>query len=207
MPRLIALITLMWILAPGLNWAQTSVKTEKIGTPGHPFSKVMIVALNKMFENRKTVEEELTWWISDKGYNAFPYQKFNSSRELPVKDQIKAAIDSNNFDAVLISSVKDIQQKERYEHNPQGYYYSPLTPTFYNYLDTYNYIYSIGYTYNTKTYVVETLLFDIASEQPVLRITSSTYEDVELDKAIESYAKALSKALMKSKMLAKKEKK
>jgi hypothetical protein len=117
---------------------------------------------------------------------------------------LKDIITANNFDAVLVSSVKDIQLKERFENNQQLYNRSPLTPPFYNYLDNYNNIYSIGYTYNTKTFIVETLLFDISTEQPVLSITSSTYESIDLEKAIESYAKALSKAIKKSKLLIKK---
>jgi hypothetical protein len=206
MLRILILIIGIWIFNPGINWAQTSVKTEKIQDSSHPLNKVLIVALNKIPENRKTVEAELTWWINDQGFNAFPYQKFNSSPELPSNDQVKEVISANNFDGVLVSTVTDIQQKERFEKNQQNYYYNPYTPTFYNYLDGYNNIYSIRYTYNTKTFIVETLLFDIASEKPILRITSSTFEEVELDKAIESYAKAMAKALKKSKCLQKTDK-
>jgi hypothetical protein len=86
MVKILFLVAGIWIVTPGINWAQTSVKTEKLGKTTHSFSKVLIVALNKMYENRKTVEAELTWWISDQGYNAFPYQRFNNSIELPSRN-------------------------------------------------------------------------------------------------------------------------
>jgi hypothetical protein len=43
----------------------------------------------------------------------------------------------------------------------------------------------------------------VIAETSILKITSSTYESVDLDMAIESYAKALTKALLKSKLLGK----
>ena len=184
--------------------AQTDISVVKKSQPSHPLKKILILSLVKNNENRETLENEISWWLNDRGYAAFACNKLQKDENLPTTELIKSLVDENGFDGVLISDLVDVQMKERYDSNPQRYRYNPTTPAFYNYLDASRNAYNMGYNYNTKSFEVNTKLFEVTDNDVLFECNSSTYESSNLENAIESYSKALSRLLKRSKVLAKK---
>ena len=187
-----------------ISYAQTNINIIRYTHLPYKFKKILVISLNKIYEDRKTIENEISWWVNNKGFRAYSYNKLSQSQELPSSNIINNVVEENEFDAVLVSDITDIQMKERYENRQSRNNYNPAKPSFYNFLDTYNNSTNLGYNYNTKSYIINTRLFEVKSENVIFEVTSDTYESINLDKAIESYAKSLANALKKSKFLEKK---
>jgi hypothetical protein len=184
--------------------AQTDITVSLVTRPAQPLKKILILSMLKNYDNRKTVENEISWWINDKGYAAFACNKIQKNQDLPSRELIKSMVDENGFDGVLISNLVDVQMKERFEINPDRTGYNPMVPTFYNYLDAYGNAYNLGYNYNTKSFEITTKLFEVSDNVELYECSSSTYQSSDIDKAIENYAKAMAKSLKKNKILQKK---
>jgi len=189
------------------SFAQTNFNIIKSGHPSTKFKKILVISLNKIYEDRKTVENEISWWLNNKEFMAYSYNKLTDAQELPSSKLINDVVAENNFDAILVSDITDVQMKERYENNQRQNNYNPSAPLFYNFLESYNNAYKLGYNYNTKSYLIQTRLFEVKSEAVVFESSSDTYESINLDKAIENYSKSLANALKKSKLLEKREQK
>lgn len=181
--------------------AQSNHADNKSDHPAHSYKKILIVSLIRVYDFRVTVEDEISWWLRDKGFDVYSCNKFFPSQDLPSNKAINNVIEKNDFDAVLISDVKDIKDRERFEDTQQRYNYDPGKPKIYYYFDSYNNAYNQGYTYNTKSYQIDTKLFDVKSEEVVFEVKSTTYESVNLDEAIEKFAKSLANTIKKSKLL------
>lgn len=184
--------------------AQTDIAVIKKTHPSKPLKKILILSPVKNYENRKTLENEISWWINDKGFAAFSCNKLQKNENLPTTELIKLLVEENGFNGVLISDLVDVQMKERYKSNTQRNSYNPSVPSFYNYLDANNNAYTMGYNYNTKSFEVNTKLFKADDYDILFECNSNAYESTNFENAVESYAKALSRMLKHSKILEKK---
>ncbi len=200
----ITLLIFTLFLIPGKNYAQTEVSVVHYQDSLLKPKKILVLSMNKIFENRKTVENEISWWLNSRGFNAFPANKLSSTEDFPSTAMIHKMVEDNGFDGVLISNIIDIQMKERYENTQQHYNYNPTVPTYTNFLDAYKNEFNMGYNYNTKTYMIDTKIFDVKTETLLLETNSSTQESNDLDKTIENYSKSLARIIAKKKVLEKK---
>lgn len=203
MKRLLVFFLSVFIVSISLQ-AQTDITIIKKTQTSNPLKKVLILSPVKNFENRKTLENEISWWMNDRGYAAYACNKLQKNESLPSSELIKSLVDENGFDGILISNLVDVQMKERYESNPEKNRYNPTVPTAYNYLDANQNAYNMGYNYNSKSFEVNTKLFEVDSDSVLFESNSNTYESSNIENAIEGYARSLSKALKKSKILEKK---
>ncbi len=200
------IIFFLILFAAGTVTAQTNIEIIKSDHPEQQLKKILVLSLLKDDDSRKTVENEISWWLNDKGFRAYSCNKLIQSPGIPTQKMIDDLVSQQGFDGILVSDLTDIKMKERYESNSRQNNYNPTTPTFYNFLDTYANTYQQGYNYNTKSYVINTHLYDKLTGQTLLEVKSSTYESLDLDRAIENYAKALSRVMVKSRILEKREK-
>ena len=177
--------------------AQTDITVVRKTRPDHLLKKILVLSMVKNYENRKTVENEITWWINDMGFTAYSCNKLQKNEDLPSTELIKSLVEDNGFDGVLISELVDVQMKERYENNPDRNRYNPTIPTYYNVLDAYN--------YNTKSFEINTKLFEVNNNDILFESNSNTYESTDLERSVESYGKAMAKILKRSKILGKRQ--
>ena len=56
-------------------FAQSGLSANKQGKPTHLYKKVLVLSLNRIYDFRKTVEDEITWWLKEKGFNAHSCNK------------------------------------------------------------------------------------------------------------------------------------
>lgn len=193
-----------FILLPGQSKSQTQFESTNISEVENKVKKIMILHLGEIYDNRKTVESEITYWLNKYKFDASPSHRYFDQNQIPKKEKIKEVLTKNDFDGILTTLVITLEAKESFK-NPQSAYNLNLnSPTFYNYLDSYQNKYSTGYTIQENSIVVKTSLFITENEQIIYEATSKTEQAETFDVAVESFSKAIAKSLKSSKLLEKK---
>lgn len=163
----------------------------------------MVLSLGGNYENRKILESEMTYYINDAGYEALPAIKYLPEKLLPSNEKIVEVLETYEFDGILAVELVDLEVKDKFVNAKQNYVANPATPTFYNYFDIYRNRYSVGYSTQELSYVVETRIFDVASREAVYETTTKTIAKENLDKAMEDFAKNIAKSINKSGVMVK----
>jgi hypothetical protein len=164
--------------------------------------KIMILFLGKNYENRKSVEGELTYYINDKGFDALPSSKYIPGIGLPNKETVISALEDNDFDGILIVQVVDLNVKQKWVNAKMKYGNSTIAPVFLNYYDL-SLQYTPGYSTQEISYEVESTLFRLSDKAAVFTTTSEAYDQESLDLAMESFAQSTADQLKRSKTLLK----
>lgn len=148
------------------------------------YNKLAIVALTNSDPNRLVLEESLAAQFNNMGVNAlstfniFPLAgrpdvmaEMNLDAET-IENHIRETVKKNKIDALMIISLLDSKQTERYVSTTSNYagYYYPAYPAYrYHYYDYYSYVYGAtrhsGYYTTQTTYFVETNLYDVESAE------------------------------------------
>jgi len=198
------LFIIFCFLIPSVSMSQTSFQSSAVTEVESTLKKIMILHLGENYDTRKTIEGEITFWLNKHKFNAAPSNRFFDHKRMPTKENVIKILKDNGFDGVLTTAFVTIESKERFE-NPQAAYNLTLnSPTFYNFLDSYQNKYSTGYTIQENAFVIDTKLFDSDEEYVLYQASTETYQPESLDQAIEDFSKAIAKDLKKSKLLEKK---
>ena len=186
------------------TFSQTNVQSSAINEMDSKLDNIMILHLGENFDTRKTVEGEITFWLSKFKFSASPSNRYFKHKRIPTKDQIVKVLEENGFDGILTTLFTDIETKERFENPQAAYNLTPTSPTIYNFLDSYQNKYSTGYTIQEKAFVVHSKLFKTDDTSVLYEATTETYQPQSLDIAVEDFSKSIAKELKKSKVLEKK---
>jgi hypothetical protein len=200
---LIRLFLLLGILIPSISISQTKFQSATMGEIDAPLQKIMILHLGENFDTRKTLEGEIAYWLSKSKFSASQSYKYFNHQRIPTKENIIKALNENGFDGILTTAFITIESKERFENPQAAYNLTPNSPTFYNFLDSYQNKYSTGYTILENAFVIDTKLFKSGDETVIYQTTTETFQPQSLDQAIEDFSKSIAKDLKKSKLLEK----
>lgn len=178
---------------------------------------VLVIARTNNTTARITFENEIVNALAQKGikastsFNKSP--EFNPDKKITQEDEkkIKALIEDNGFEGVILTVVKDTQELTktvtdggyyagstyygyypRYYHGFYGYYYHPLA---YSTLGTY--VPETSTTYTSTNYILETVIYNLneAENNQLIGVVTSKIEDPS---AISSAANQYVKAIVKS---------
>ncbi|CAN5489333.1 hypothetical protein BH10BAC4_BH10BAC4_01790 [soil metagenome] len=166
----------------------------------HGYATIMLTALTGNIEAKRTIENDLTLSLQDKGVvvtkstDAFPPSfTYEASKE----DMLKK-IRQEGTDAILTVTLVDKQTESRYV--PGTYSYAPM-PMYNRFWGYYNYwgpmSYSPNYYVQDKIYYLETNVFDADSEELVWSAESQTYNPEDLSGFSEELANILAVKLEK----------
>jgi hypothetical protein len=206
MKRLLSLIYLLFVsglLIPLPTNCQTYFQSSVVNALDTPLKKIMILHLGENYDIRKTVEGEITYWLSKFKFIAAPSNRFFNHSRIPTQENIIKVLEDNNFDGILTTIFVNIESKERFENPQSAYNLSPNSPTFYNILDSYQNKYSTGYVIQETAFVVETKLFEAIDKQNLYEASTETYQTQSMDLAVENFSKSIARDLKKSKLLEK----
>jgi len=198
------LLLVVCFLIPSFSISQTNFQSTIISEIDTPLKKIMILHLGEDFDIRKTMEGEITYWLSKYKFTASQSYKFFNHKRIPTKENIIKVLKENDFDGILTTAFVTIESKERFENPQSAYNLTPNSPTFYNFLDSYQNKYSTGYTIQENAFVIDTKLFKSDNEHVVYQTSTETFQPQSLDQAIEDFSKSISKNLKKNKFLEKK---
>lgn len=182
-------------------------------------NKVLVIARTDNTQARLAFEGELKEQLEKNGVKATA-----SATTLPTKIKIEKELSQDQkmafrdflkneaYDGVVLSVIKDVKETTR-TVTEGGYYAGATLPRYYPYYYTgfFSYYYNpLSYssfgtyvepsstTYSYKTYIVETVVYDLnqkEGEQLLAVITASIEDPYDLDKFAKTYAKKLVKSL------------
>ncbi len=196
---------LIWCLALASNTlSQTNIQSSTVKEMDAKLDNIMILHLGEIYDTRKTVEGEITFWLSKYKFSASPSNRYFDHQRIPTKDQIIKVLKENGFDGILTTVFTNIETKERFENPQAAYNLTPTSPTIFNFLDSYQNKYSTGYTIQEKAFIVDSKLFKTSDQKVLYEASTETYQPQSLDAAVENFSKSIAKELKKSKVLQKK---
>ncbi len=194
------LILFISILTSGMLTANPGQSDKK--KEDEKLKKIMILFIGKKYENRKSLEGELTYYINEKGFDALPSTKYIPGIGLPDKETVIKTLEENDFDGILLVQVIDLDVKEKWVNAKLKYGNRQTSPIFFSYYDL-SLQYTPGYSTQEISYELECSLFRTSDKSMLFSTNSKAYDRESLDLAMEGYAKNMADQLKRSKTLLK----
>jgi hypothetical protein len=186
---IIALVTGCTTAKPVTEWRDANYQ-------GGPVNNILIVGVAAQESVRRTFEETFVNRLRETGIDAMASFEAIPKESRPSKDSIKAAIDEKNVDAVLVTHLVGVDEKQIY-HPPT---YSGRFYGYYGFVG--GYAYEPGYVSNQKTVKLESNLYDAKTTKLVWSMQSATVNPSSEKKLIEAKIKTVVEQLQAQNLLA-----
>lgn len=177
---------------------------------GKKFDKVLVMAITRNLESRTLFEYTAVEYLKESGVNAMnsinvftPVEKFEDLNEKEIESRIK----NGGYDAVLITSLIDVNTRD-VRVVQSGPYYPFAYDYGYGYsywgfiYGNYSHMYMPEYYREEKNYVLETRLYDVnegdQKEAIVWAGQSSLTDPSSADSASKQFTKKLVKTLIET---------
>lgn len=196
-------ITLLWSCSTTIKytWTKESFK-------GKTFDKVLVITLTKNLKSRTLFENTVAELLNEEGINATNGLKVITPVEDAKKlteDEIGERIKAGGYDAVLVTTLIDVNTRDVQVNNYNYYPYIYGGRYGYGYnsfiYSSYNYMWNDQYR-EEKTYVLETRLYDVNETNPKEAVVWSGQSELVdpsgSDSASKMYSNKLVKTLMES---------
>lgn len=180
----------------------------------------LVIARTDNKQARIAFEQEISNQMRDNGMKATESFRelpdLNPDKELTEEQQanFKQFLENEGYNGIVLTVIKDYQESTRttqdggyyagaslpayypgYYGGFYGYYYHPLSYSTYG-----NYVPMSSTTYTVKTYVLETVAYDLSQEdgkQLAVVVTSQIEDPKDVQKNAEEYTKKITDALRK----------
>ena len=186
----------MVALLAGCTTAKPVTEWRDATYQGGPFRSFLIVGVSGQESVRRTFEETFVQRLQDHQVSAVASFAAIAGEARPTRDSIKAAIAEQSVDAVLITHLVGVDEKQ-IVHPPtyRGGFYG-----YYGFVG--GYAYDPGYVSQQKTVKLETNLYDARSEKLVWSMQSATINPSNEKKLIEAQIKTVVDRLQAQQLLA-----
>ena len=177
-----------------LTACATTQKTAEWRDPSYAaqkFDNILVIGVAQKSTLRRMFESNLVGELTNKQLTAIPSFSIMAQDEKISEAAIKAAIAGKNIDAVLVTHLVGVEQKEVY----QPPMYSPGFGYYGHYSHAYRQVYQPGYYQRYDVVKLETTLYDVKTEKPVWSMQSDTIDPEADEKLIKSAINAVIKAL------------
>lgn len=180
--------------------------------PEQPFSKICVLAIVRNPDVRVKTEEKMASYINSRKTGV---QAVTSSSIIPEelakqgfipKEKLEEVFQAAGCDAALTIVLKDIQVDSRYDPESEHTYNPPFSFTYYdNYYRYYTFQNAEEQKWEnmqvSKTYFVETNLYNLETEKMIWSIQSESFNPDSFDSLFSGYAKMLTKELKEEKLI------
>ena len=187
-------------------------------TSGFNDNNVLVIARTQNKQARIAFEQEIADQLRSKGIKATEsfskFPKLNHDEEMSEERQemIRTILDNEGFNGVVLTVVKDIQESIK-TTSDGGYYaggsYSSYYPSYYggfygyyrhpySYSSYGNYVPTTTTTYTSKTYILETVIYDLDAEegkQLISVVTTQIEDPKDVYKNAQEYVKKIVESL------------
>jgi hypothetical protein len=192
---LIVLLSAFVAACSGTKLTETKVDSA---FQGKTVSSILVIAVTDKDEVRRSFEDKFVAQLKSTGVEAFSsadVMAIPSDQQLEKKD-ILVAVDKFKNDAVMITHLVGVEEKEVY-HPPARRY-----PGYYGYYGSaYYFSHEPGY-YSEDTFVLlETNLYDVATEKLIWSGHSETWNPESTHQIIDEVIKVVISELNKHKLL------
>jgi hypothetical protein len=195
----------LWSCSTTMKYTWTKENFE-----GKKFDKILVLTISKNLKSRTLFENTVVQLLAEEGINATNalnvFTPVEDMKKL-TEEEIEKRIKGGGYDAVLITSLIDINTRDVRVNNTTPYY-PYMYGGYYGYgyrsfiYSNYNYMYSIDSYREEKTYVLETRLYDVNEtnnkEAIVWSGQSELVDPSGSESASKSYSGTLVKTLMES---------
>jgi hypothetical protein len=164
--------------------------------------RIMVMFLGSNYEKRKIVEDEITYYINDSGFEALQSIRYLPKIDTLNPEHIIKALEDNGFDGLVVIEIVDVDLKKERVNAKMTYGPSPGATYMFNYFSIY-YRYSEGYERIDTAFELETSLFRLEDRSLIYSHTSSAYDKGDIELALEGFAKSTARKLKNSKTLLK----
>ncbi len=158
---------------------------------GQKFDDILVIGVANKGTVRRMFESNLVDALAQKKITAVPSFSIMAQDQKISEAAIKAAIAGKQIDAVLVTHLVGVEQKEVYRP-PM---YSPGFGYYGYYSSAYARVYEPGYYERYQVVKLETTLYDVKTEKPVWSMQSDTIDPEVDEKLIKSTINAVIKAL------------
>jgi hypothetical protein len=164
---------------------------------GGKIDNILVIGVSNQVSVRHMVESNMVAELEKLNVSATPsYTIMDVGTEID-HATVKAAIADKNFDAVLVTHLVGVEQKQQYVPPTPA-----INPGYYGYYSmAYGRVYEPGYYEQYEVVKLETLLYDVDSDKLVWSMGSDTIESGSNEKLIESNVKAVIESLGKQNLL------
>ncbi len=149
--------------------------------------KVLVIVLSSRETVRELVELEFVKHMKAEGIEAIASIDHLAETKVVNRQAVKPVVEKLGITLVMVSSLRDIEKNKVYQPDDN----IGLEDSLYRNIDTY-YTYSSsgqhesGHYVETLEYIVETNLFDVASEKLSWSVNTRTLEPASIEKGAES---------------------
>lgn len=191
---LLGLISLFTACSPSTQLTKTWTDPSVSGSTFKPFTKVLVMARLKDQTGNRIAEDKLA--AQFKPGVAVPSYSYLTSAD-SVQKEVDARLQKDGFDGLIFMRLTDVEQSLSVQSsgNYGGYsggYYGGYYGRYYG--SPYG---STTTVTENETYVVETLIFSLASGKLLWSGTTSTFNPYSLDKALDDIIAADKAQLIK----------
>jgi len=189
----------------------TGVWVNKEKIQGKSYSNLFIIVMTADIEARVRLENDLAALANSRGLKAVKsYEVLPADLKdpkPPAVDDLISKIKASDCDGVFLASLLD--QTQAVDFTAGGTHYTAQTDyswsgTFFGYYSHYySTISTPGYYSNNKTYVMQSNLFDKASQEKMFSVQSDIFNPSSLASFSRTYTSTLMKQLGKAKVLKK----
>ncbi len=181
------------------------------------YNNIMIVGIAQSEQLRRAYESHFADQVQKRGMESLAsYKVINhkSSQDITqdknsFRNIVASAIQGSDIDAVLITHLVFIEDEEVYQSSPgigpaygTGYYSSGYYGNMYGYHGyVTTYVSQPGYFKNKLTYILETSMYDVKTEELVWTTRSHTFAPESMDVAIKELTGLILDDLVSRKMI------
>ena len=195
-----ALLAVALIAACSKSTASKTTTPQYDRMPGYKrvvFKSLFVIGLGENEQKRRLFEDVFSRVLSDDSTYAMPSWKRLPQSRLLSETELKTALGTNEFDAVLITrlvSVDEDGDEEHVEGDTSGVQRARPLEGYYQ--GSYEVVHEPGYYERTIAYRLETNLYAISDGGLVWAAHSAIVDPASVEKAIDSLARTVSEKLI-----------
>ena len=169
---------------------------------GGTLKSVMVVGISENQKNRKLFEQYFAGQFQENGVKAYTCAAVVSPDKESNKDAIKNQAERLGVDAVLVTHVVGVEEKEDYIAPTTAYIPGPERQYLGRHYSTvYNYAHQPGFSIKSQNVRLENNLYETKTEKLIWSSSSETFNPQSVNEIIESLCKVVMKSLRESNLL------
>jgi len=171
--------------------------------------KVLVIGLVEKASMRRVFETQMSGILQQNGVAADPSFSLlpelgTKGDETALREMVRGAVAKSGADAVTITRLVSAETSQRWVQGSTYVVPEPYYGGFYNYYyNSYQVVSSPDYLVEDKTYVIETNLYEVATEKLIWTGISETLNPESAIKGIDSVGKVIVSTLRKEGLIAK----
>lgn len=204
----ILVLTLSVFLLQGCGDTNVTGTWKKSNFVGGPFQNILVVGLTKDESGKSLWESVMADQLQQNGVKTTTSIKSFPGDNDITKEEVIEFVKENGMDGVLVTRLVNIVEEKAY-YPPSGGYYGrsyyggPRYSHYNNFGSYYDTASTPGRTATFTSVILETNLYDVATQDLVWTMSSDTFDPASTNKLAQSATKKVVQSMQKDNLIAK----